>query len=65
MYSYFDTEEKDKLTLKECKAILNANGDLYTDEQILRIRDYLYKLASIEVAHFNTLKKDERNGEGE
>jgi hypothetical protein len=44
--------EEHKMSLKECKAILNINGNSYTDEEILKIRDYLYKLAAIEVEHF-------------
>ncbi len=36
-----------KLGLQECKAILNQNGNNYTDEDILLIRDWLERLADI------------------
>lgn len=58
--SGFQTEEKDKLTLKQCKAILTAGGNIYTDGQILKMRDYLYKLAAIEVEHFKMMKGEGR-----
>jgi hypothetical protein len=51
-------EEKDKISLKKCNAILNADGEKYTDEQVLKIRDYLYKLAAIEVAHFKIMRDE-------
>ena len=51
-------EEKDKIPLKECNAILNADGEKYTDEQVLKIRDYLYKLAAIEVEHFKMMRDE-------
>ena len=44
--------ETDRLDLATCKEILNANGTNYTDEEILRIRDYLYQLAEIQCRHF-------------
>lgn len=44
--------ETDRLDLAACKEILNANGNNYTDEEILRIRDYLYQLAEIQCRHF-------------
>jgi hypothetical protein len=53
----------EKLSLKECKAILNAEGDIYTDEQILKIRDYLYKLAAIQVEHFKIMRDEKRLNE--
>ncbi|MCX6316329.1 MAG: hypothetical protein NTW29_03505 [Bacteroidetes bacterium] len=44
--------ETDKLEIAACKEILNANGNEYTDEEICRIRDYLYQLAEIQCRHF-------------
>ena len=51
-------EVKDKISFKECKAILNQNSNLYTDEQILKIRDYLYKLAAIEMERFKMMEEN-------
>ncbi len=44
--------ETGQLELAACKEILNANGNEYTDEEIRRIRDYLYQLAEIQCRHF-------------
>ena len=49
---------RQQISFKECKAILNVNGNSYTDEEILKIRDYLYKLAVIEVEHIKTLNDE-------
>ena len=62
MPQHFRQEEK-KISFKECKAILNVNGNSYTDEEILKIRDYLYRLAAIEVEHFNTLQEGKKEHE--
>ena len=61
--SRFQTEENEKLALKQCKAILTAGGDIYTDDQILKIRDFLYELAAIEVEHFKTLNDEKAMNE--
>lgn len=36
--------ESKRLSLNECKKILNADGLLYTDEEIIKLRDFLYHL---------------------
>jgi len=40
------------LTLQECKKLISINGNSNTDEEILKIRDYLYQLAEIECRYF-------------
>ena len=45
-------ENDNKLSIEICKKILNVNGNAYSDEQIVRIRDFLYELAEIECRHF-------------
>ena len=39
--------ENRKLSLTECKKILNTDGLFYTDEEIIELRDFLYHLADI------------------
>jgi hypothetical protein len=56
--TYGEENGRKKLSLNECKTVLNAEGNKYTDEQILMIRDYLYKLAAIEIEHFKSLRED-------
>ncbi len=45
-------KKEEKLSVAACKKILNENGNNYTDEEVLKIRDYLYKLAEIQCRHF-------------
>ena len=45
-------EENTKLDLDTCKRILNAGENEYSDQEIIRIRDYLYQLAEIECRYF-------------
>jgi len=47
------------ISIEKCKKILNVNGNSYTDEQIIKIREFLYQLAEIEYSQFK-----ERNKEG-
>lgn len=39
--------ENNKVTLAECRKILNRYGVQYTDEEILEIRDWLYHIIEI------------------
>ena len=41
--------ENNKLSLSECKKILNTDGLCYTDEEVLKIRDWLYQMADIAI----------------
>ena len=41
--------ENRKLSLIECKKILNTDGLCYTDEEVLKIRDWLYHIAEIAI----------------
>lgn len=43
------------LSLTKCKKILNKNGIIYTDEEIIMIRNVLYKFAK--VYHKHQIKK--------
>lgn len=47
------------LSLTKCKKKLNKNGTYYTDEEVLIIRNFLYKLA--EVYHNHTQKNTSSN----
>jgi len=46
------------LSITKCKKILNTNGFFYTDEEILMIRNTLYKLAEV---YHKYLQKDTRS----
>lgn len=38
-----------RLSLVECKKTLTGDGDEYTDEQVIKIRDWLYHIADIAI----------------
>lgn len=48
------------LSLEKCRELLNKKGKNYTDEQILEIRDFCYKLAEIEYEEYLNKIKDEK-----
>lgn len=44
--------ESEEFDFETCKQILNVNGNQYSDEEIIRIRDYLYQLVELQCRHF-------------
>jgi hypothetical protein len=54
-------ESDKKLSLEFCKKILNVNGNVYSDEEIIRIREFLYELAEIECRHFRDWEQQQEN----
>jgi len=47
------------LDIKDCKKVLNRKENKFTDEEIKRIREYLYKMARI-VVETKTEQGDEK-----
>lgn len=62
MLSEKKSNEKNYVTLEKCKKILNRNGNNYSDEDVLKIRDLLYTFAEIEYTIFIKNNQDEKNG---
>jgi hypothetical protein len=50
----------ERLDIAICRKVLNQNGNNYSDEQIITIRDYLYQLAEIEMRNFKNWQETER-----
>jgi hypothetical protein len=50
--------ENRKLSLVECKKILNTDGVFYTDDEVIELRDWLYHMAEIV---FDTMDREESN----
>lgn len=46
------------LSLEECSAILNQRGIVYTDEEIIIIREFMYRVAEITVKHHQRVKEN-------
>ena len=51
----------ENISLNKCKSILQKDGSIYTDEQIIEIKNFLYKLAEMDYSIF--LKQKQRNVE--
>lgn len=49
-------DENRKLSLVECKKILNTDGVFYTDDEVIELRDWLYHMADIV---FDTMDREE------
>ena len=48
------------VSIEECKTILNQNGNTYTNEQVTKIKEYLYQLAKIDIEYFLKSKTNEK-----
>jgi len=48
-----------KISLAECKKILSEDGIVYTDEEIIQMRDWLYHIAEIAI-DANEMEEDKR-----
>jgi len=44
------------LSLEQSKAILNQQGIEYTDEEVLILRDYMYRVAEITIKHYGRIR---------
>ena len=55
------SEENTKLDLDICKRILNVGENAYTDQEIIRIRDYLYQLVEIECRYFKQWQNEQKD----
>ena len=44
------------LTLEDCKRILEKDGAHYSDEEVLKIRELLYKLAELDLELFKMIE---------
>jgi hypothetical protein len=58
-------KEVEKISLLKCRSILQSDGSVYTDQDIIEIRDFLYKLAEMDYEVFLKLKQRELEFEKE
>jgi hypothetical protein len=42
----------EKLSLEKCKEVLNCGEKQYTNEEVILIRDFLYKFAAFEIENY-------------
>ena len=52
----WEKNESKKFSLERCKKTLNKNGNNYSDEEVKKIRDFLYFIAEMEFENFNEQK---------
>lgn len=50
------------VNLELCKKILNGNEKRLSEEQVRKIRDFLYQLARIEFMNFKVKNEHEKSG---
>jgi hypothetical protein len=51
------------LTADKCRATLNRNGITYTHEEVIQIRDYLYRMAATVWDEYQKQNIDEHNSQ--
>ena len=49
------------LSIEQCREILNAGERKYSEEEIIKIRDFVYQLAKIDVEFF--MREKNKNSE--
>ena len=53
--------ESGKLSVAECRKILNVNGVKYTDEEIIKIRNWIYMIAEMTAEYLESKTEEEIN----
>jgi len=48
------------INLKKCKRILRQNGENYSDEQVKKIRQFLYQMAELDYKLFKQNQVNEK-----
>jgi hypothetical protein len=51
--------ETEKINFDKCKAILQKDGSIYTDEEVFQIRDFLYKMSELDYEVYQNTKQKE------
>lgn len=51
--------ECEKISLEQCKKILNVNGNVYSDEDILKMRNWLYHYSEMTLSFLEKKTNDE------
>ncbi len=49
----------DQLTLKQCRVMFKAEENEYTNEELIQMRDFLFKLAKIFYQSYTTTLKEQ------
>ena len=57
-------KESERISLTECKKILNKNGNRYTDNEIIEIRNWLYFISEITLEVLEAKQEREKTNNG-
>lgn len=49
----------EKVSLKKCKSLLESDGSIYSEQEVIEIRDFLYMLAELDYGVYEKHKKRE------
>lgn len=52
------------IPLDQCRAIMNRRGLVYTDDELITMRNFMYRLAEIMTAYYDRKKSAEEEKEG-
>jgi hypothetical protein len=58
-------KESERISLTECKKILNKNGNHYTDNEIIEIRNWLYFISEIVLSSLEENEAQQKLNNGE
>jgi hypothetical protein len=47
------------ISIEKCREVMKKNGIEYTDEELLILRDFLYRLLEISNSHWERIKEKE------
>ena len=49
----------EKISLKKCQSLLESDGSIYTEQEVIEIRDFLYMLAELDYGVYEKQKNTE------
>ena len=52
--------DKEKISLAKCKKILNKDGSAFSDEEILKIRNWVYAVSEVTLSFLKSRTPEER-----
>lgn len=53
------TNRQQSIPVEKCREMLNRNGITYTDEEVNKVRDYLYQMAAVTIEEFTKCQQAE------
>lgn len=54
-------KKPEKFSIKKCREILKSDSEKFTDEEIVKIRDFFFELAEIDYKNFIKIRSRKEN----